>query len=188
MKNKTVLVLAALVIAFLWFRSPSGGAPLADGAYLAYQQGETTVRLTFNLTDGDEYRTLVEVFDRGEAPEVYAEMMGQNELVDSRMRTDSRAPYELGAFGPLWVDPGQLEEGGNAHGSKIAEIRAWNGRDVAVVSATVGMGVAFRGEWYYDLVTGFLVGGMKSTGPAVGSNDGQRFALVDTNVVGLVVP
>ena len=187
MKNKLVLVLAALAIAFVWLRPSKGGAPLADGSFLLYQQGESTVRLTFHRTDGGDYRTAVELSYEGEAPEVAEGMTGHGDIVGGRMRTASGGAFELGAFGPLWAPPGQLKEGGSAHGTRISEIRLWNGRDVAVVSASVGVGAALRGEWYYDVVTGFLVGGMKST--AVSAPDqGQRFELVGTNVPGLAGP
>jgi len=187
MKNKLVLASVVLAIAYAFLRSSGGGAPLADGAYLLYQQGESTVRLTFHVEDGGDYRTVVEFSYEGEAPEVSEYMEGHDEVVDDAMRTATGGVYELGAFGPLWVAPGQLEVGGNAHGSRVSEIKPWNGRDIALVSASVGMGAAFRGEWYYDLVTGFLVGGMKTTAVS-GPDQGQRFELVDTNVVGLVVP
>ena len=187
MRNKFVLVLAAVAIAFLWLRSPGGSAPLADGYFLLYQQGEWTVRLTFHLADGGKFLTHVELIDEGGTPEVAEHMTGHDEIVDGRMRTASGGLFELGDFGPLWVPPRQLKEGGSAHGTRVSEIRPWNGREVAVVSASVGMGGAFRGEWYYDVVTGFLVGGMKTTAVS-GPAEGQRFGLVGTNVPGLAVP
>lgn len=187
MRNKFVLVLAAVAIAFVWLRSSDGSAPLADGSFLLYQQGESTVRLTFNSTDGGKYLTHVETTYGGGTPEVAEHMTGHDEIVDDRMRTASGGPFELGSFGPLWVPPGRLKEGGSAHGTRISEIKPWNGRNVAVVSASVGMGAAFRGEWYYDLVTGFLVGGMKTTAVS-GPDQAQRFELVSTNIPGLAVP
>lgn len=187
MKKQPLAVIAVLVVALLLFRSSDGGAPLADGSFLLYQQGESTVRLTFHLEDAGDYRTVVEFSYEGEAPEVSEYMEGHDEVVNGQMRTASGGVFELGAFGPLWVSPGQLKEGGNAHGSRVSEIKPWNGRDIALVSASVGMGAAFRGEWYYDLVTGFLVGGMKTTAVS-GPDQGLRFELVGTNVVGLVVP
>ena len=182
MKNKVVLLVACVVIAFLWFRSSRGDAPLEDGSFLLYRQGEATVRLTFHLIDGDSYRTHVEVsYADGEA-EVSENMTGHGETVDSRMRTASGGILELGSFGPLWVAPGQLKEGGSAHGARVGEVRPFNGLDVGVVSASIGIGGALRGEWYYDVVTGFLVGGMMGTAL---SDQGQRFELVESNVVAL---
>ena len=185
MKNKLVLVIAAVVLAFVWFRPWGGSASLEDGSFLLYQQGEATVRLTFHLEEGDSYRTRVEVsYGEGEA-EAGGQMAGHGELVDDRMRTASGGILELGSFGPLWVSPGQLKEGGSAHGARVREVRAFNGREVGVVAASVGIGGALRGEWYYDVVTGFLVGGMMGT--AV-SSQGQRFELIGSNVPGLEVP
>ena len=187
MKNKLVLVVAVAAIAFVWLRSSGGGAPLADGAFLLYQQGESTVRLTFHLVDGDSYRTVVEITDSDGETEVSEHMPGHDETVDRRMRTASGGIFELGSYGPLWVSPGQLKDGGSAYGQRITELRPLNGRDVAVVSASVGMGAALRGEWYYDVVTGFLVAGMMST--AVSSpGQGLSFELAGTNVVGLAAP
>ena len=182
MKNKLVLVVVVAAIAFLWLRSSGGGAPLADGAFLLYQQGEVTVRLTFNLTDGDSYRTHVEItYSDGES-EVSENMDGHGETVNDRMRTADGRILELASFGPLWVAPRQLKEGGSAYGAPVREVRSFNGMEVGVVSASVGMGGALRGEWYYEVVTGFLVGGVMAT--AV-SEMGQRFELVGSNVVGL---
>lgn len=184
MKNKFVLVIAVVAIAFVWLRYSGGGAPLADGAYLLYQQGESMVRLTFH-EEGGSYRTHVEVTDSDGETEVAEYMDGHDDTVNDRLRTASGGIYELGMFGPLWVSPGQLKEGGSAHGQRINELRSFNGRDVAVVSASIGMGAALRGEWYYDVVTGFLVGGLKSTAL---SSEGTRFELVGTNVEGLATP
>jgi hypothetical protein len=182
MKNKGLLIVVAVVIGFLWFRSSGEHAPLEDGSFLLYQQGEVTVRLTFHLTDGDSYRTHVEVtYSDGES-EVSENMDGHGETVNGRMRTTDGRILELSSFGPLWVSPGQLKEGGSAYGAPVREMRSFNGMEVGVVSASVGMGGALRGEWYYEVVTGFLVGGMMGT--AV-SDQGQRFELVGSNVVGL---
>jgi hypothetical protein len=184
MKNKLVLMVVVVAIAFVWLRSSGGGAPLADNAFLLYQQGEATVRLTFHLTDGDSYRTHVEITYGDGDTEVGESMPGHGETVNDRMRTASGGVLELGSFGPLWVTPGQVKEGGSAYGARVSEVRSFNGRDVGVVSASVGMGAALRGEWYYDVVTGFLVGGMMGTAL---SAQPQRFELVGSNVPGLVV-
>jgi hypothetical protein len=55
------------------------------------------------------------------------------------------------------------------------------GTPTALASARFAMGMALRGEWYYDTRTGFLVGGTKST--AV-SAPGQEFVftLTDSNL------
>ncbi|HKJ03127.1 MAG TPA: hypothetical protein VJ997_11750 [Longimicrobiales bacterium] len=185
MNKKLVVALIALAVAFAVVRLSRDAAPVADGSFLRYQQGSSTVRLTFHSADGGKYRTVVEVAQDGGPPEVATGMTGHGETVDGLMRTGSGSYFELGPFGPLWVQPGQLKEGGSAYGSRVREIKPWHGRDVAVVSAALGMGTALRGEWYYDVATGFLVGGMKST--AV-SGPGQGFELVEANVPGLVVP
>jgi hypothetical protein len=185
MNKKLVVALAALAVLFAVLRFSGGAAPVEDGSFLLYRQGGSTVRLTFHRADGGGYRTAVEVADEGGPVEVPAGMTGQDEIVDGLMRNESGSYFELGAFGPLWVQPGQLNEGGSAYGARVSEIRPWQGREVAVVSAAVGMGAALRGEWYYDVATGFLVGGMKGT--AV-SGLGQRFELVEANIPGLVVP
>ena len=49
------------------------------------------------------------------------------------------------------------------------------------VTASVGLGAALRGEWYYDARTGFLVGGTKSTAVSL-RGDGQVFTLTDSNL------
>jgi hypothetical protein len=182
MKNKLVLLIAVAAIAFIWLRSSGGGTTLADGSFLLYQQGEATVRLTFHLQGGDAYRTHVEITYGDGETEVSESMEGHGETVDRRMRKASGGVLELGSFGPLWVAPGQLKEGGSAYGSRVSEVRTFNGREVGVVSASVGIGGALRGEWYYDVATGFLVGGRMSTAL---STEGQAFQLVESNIVGL---
>jgi hypothetical protein len=186
MKKKLVLVVVAAAVAFVWLRSSGGGAPLADGSFLQYRQGDAMVRLTFHLVGGDSYRSSVEITHSDGESEVGEHMSGHDETVDGRMRTASGAIFELGSFGPLWVSPGQLKEGGSAYGQRITEVRPLNGREVAVVSASVGVGAALRGEWYYDVVTGFLVAGMMSTAVS-GQGQGMSFELVDTNIVGLAL-
>jgi hypothetical protein len=185
MNRKLVVALAAVAVVFGVFRYSRGAAPVTDGSFLTYRQGESTIRLTFHRADGGDYRTVVELADRGEAAEVAAGMTGHDETVDGLMRTEAGSYYELGPFGPLWVQPSQLKEGGSAYGARISEFRQWQGREVAVVSAAVGLGAVLRGEWYYDVATGFLVGGMKGT--AV-SGPGQRFELVEADIPGLVLP
>ena len=56
--------------------------------------------------------------------------------------------------------------------------------DVGVVTASVGLGGALRGEWYYDAKTGFLVGGTKSTAVSL-PGDGHFFTLTDSNLPAL---
>lgn len=184
MNKKVVLVLVAVAVVFGLLRFGGGKAPVADGSFLLYRQGESTVRLTFH-DDGGAYRTAVEVSYGGEPAEVATGMTGHDEVVDGLMRTESRSYFELGAFGPLWVQPSQLHEGGSAYGSRVAEMRTWRGRDVAVVKASMGMGAALRGEWSYDAATGFLVAGMMGT--AV-SGTGNGWELVEADIPGLVVP
>ena len=46
------------------------------------------------------------------------------------------------------------------------------------------MGMALRGEWYYDTQTGFLVGGLKSTAVSA-PGEGLVFTLTDSNLPGL---
>ncbi len=60
-------------------------------------------------------------------------------MVTSRMRTTGGGTFELASFGPLWIPPGQVKEGGRAHGTRIAEVRLWRGWEVGVVRASVGM-------------------------------------------------
>lgn len=157
-----------------------GGAPVSDGSYLTYRIGDTRVRLTFEA-DGGDFRTVGEVLEADGSTEGGAGMPGHGERVDDRMRTASGTPLELASFGPVWVSPDDLEEGGRAYGSPVSQVAD----GVAVVSASMGMGAAIQGEWRYDTATGFLVSG--SRGTAV-SGMGQAFRLMETNVPGLRVP
>jgi len=104
--------------------------------------------------------------------------------VDTRLRTESGGIFKVGSLGPLWVPPVQVRESGNANGARVAEVRQWEAWEVGVVTASVGMGAALRGEWFYDTQTGFLVGGRKSTA-LLGNGPGQVFTLTDSNLPGL---
>ena len=63
----------------------------------------------------------VEVADGRGRPEVSEYTPGHDETVDGRMRTASGAILELASFGPLWVPPGQLKEGGSAHEKEVQQ-------------------------------------------------------------------
>ena len=97
------------------------------------------------------------------------------------MRTADGLVFELGSLGPLWVPPSEVREGGSAHGTRVTEVRRWGNWEVGVVTASVGLGGALRGEWYYDTRTGFLVGGTKSTAVSL-PGEGQGFTLTDSNL------
>ena len=185
MKTKLVLAVVALLILFGWLRSSGGGASVEDGSFLLYRQGEVSVRLTFHHTGGNDFRTHVEITYGDGETEVSESMPGHGETVDNRMRTASGMVFELGSFGPLWVAPRQLKEGGSAYGARVEEVRSFNGREAGVVTASVGIGGALRGEWYYDTATGFLLGGQLGTAL---SNEPQRFELVGSSVPGVVIP
>ena len=182
MNTKLLAVVLAVVALVLWTRG-GGGAPIEDGTFLTYDQSGTTVRLTFTDDGGGRFRTKVELMADG-AWETSEQTPGHGEVVSGKMRTESGAILELASFGPLWVAPGQLKEGGNAHGSRVGPLETRDGREVAVVSASLGMGAALRGEWLYDPATGFVVGGMMGTAMS-GPDGGMRFRLVDSNVPGL---
>lgn len=165
----------------------SAGAPISDGSFLTYEIGGTEVRITFEATDGGDFRTVGQVTDGDGTVEAADGMPGHGETVSATMRTRSGAPLEVASFGPIWAPPGTLEEGGRVYGSPVVEIRREGGRDVAVIAATVGVGGALRGEWVYDVATGFAVGGSKGTAFS-GEDGGLRYRLVRTNVPGLLVP
>jgi len=69
----------------------------------------------------------------------------------------------------------------------VSQVRSEQARDVAVVTASAGVSGALRGEWVYDVTTGFLVGGAIAMAFS-GQDGGHRFRLIATNVLGLVVP
>lgn len=175
--RKLVVVLAAAAGVVLWMRTTRARAPVVDGSFLAYDVGGDVVRLTFTSLEGDRFLATLERVGQGQDVEPV-----RRDTVDSRMRTPGGGVFEVGSFGPLWVAPEQVEEGGSAHGTRIAEVTNWEGWNVGVVRASVGIGAALRGEWYYEQSSGFLVGGSRST---AASDQGMRFRLVDSNVEGL---
>ncbi|MBT8487463.1 MAG: hypothetical protein KJO65_01425 [Gemmatimonadetes bacterium] len=165
----------------------SVGAPIADGSFVTYEIDGTRIQITFEAASGGEFRTVGRVTEEDGLGESAEGMPGHGETVNSKMRTASGSPLEVASFGPIWAPPGDLEEGGRVYGSSVSEVRAEQGRHVAVVKASVGVGGALQGEWLYDAATGFLVGGAMGTAFS-GRDGGQRFRLVATNVSGLVVP
>jgi hypothetical protein len=139
------------------------------------------MRLTFSPTEGNEFRTSLEYADEHGKFGTDDLPAGRGDIVDARMRTPDGQVFELASLGPLWVPPSEVHEGGSAHGTRIDDVRRWENWDVGVVTAAVGMGMALRGEWYYDTRTGFLVGGTKSTAVSA-PGQGLLFTLTDSNL------
>ncbi len=165
----------------------SNDAPISDGSFLTYQISGTEVRITFEATSAGHFRTVGQVTEDGGGVESAEGMPGHGETVNSKMRTESGAPLEVASFGPIWASPRDLKPGGRVYGSSVSEIRRDHDRDVAVVTASAGVGGALRGEWLYDAATGFSLGGTMGT-VFSGDDGGQQFRLVATDVPGLVVP
>lgn len=163
-----------------------GDAPIVDGSYLTYEVGDRRIRIAFEDAGGGDFRTIGQVIEDGQT-EAANGMPGHGEVVNSELRMQSGAPLEVASFGPIWVEPGELEQGGRVYGSPVTEVRSEGNRKVAVVSASVGMGAALRGEWRYDVETGFSVGGFMGTALSEDTG-GMRFRLVETNIPGLTVP
>lgn len=154
---------------------------------MTYEIGGTQVRITLEAPGGGDFRTVGQVTEDDGSVESAEGMPGHGERVNSELRTKSGGPLQVASFGPIWARPSDLKEGGRVYGSPVSEVRTEQGRDVAVVTAAVGVGGALRGEWVYDAATGFSIGGTMGTAFS-GEDGGQRFRLVATNVPGLVVP
>ena len=182
MKNKLGVALLALAIAGAWSATArEEAAPISAGTFLVYDNGGIQMRLTFSSADGDCFEANVEyAYDQGEF-EPASPSSAQGRMVDRHMRAADGGIFELGSLGPLWVPPSELREGGSAHGTRVDGVRRWKNWDVGVVTASVGLGAALRGEWYYDARTGFLVGGTKSTAVS-GPGQGSVFTLTDSNL------
>lgn len=184
MKPKLLVALIGLVVAVVWLRASREEAPLTDGSFLAYESSGVITRVTFTSVGGNEFRASLEVvYEDGETVSASG-MTGNDETVDKRFRTSDGRIFEVGSLGPIWIPPGEVREGGRAHGTRIDEVRSWDRWSVGVVSVAVGVGGALRGEWYYDVTTGFLVGGTKSTAVSL-AGEGQVFTLVGSNISGL---
>jgi len=170
--KKAILILVVF-IGCLWLAhfilAPK--APLRDGLYLSYVYGGSTVRVTFSEIGRNRFQAIV-------TPG------GRQKEVNKRLKTTSGKVYEVGLLGPLWIPPGSVKVGGNAHGDEVVEVKHWKKWDVGVVKASFGAGGALRGEWYYEKNTGFLVGGNKST-ILSGPGGGTSFVLIETNLENL---
>ena len=184
MKNKLVVVLVGLAIVMAWRVTSREEAPIQAGTFLVYDVAGMPMRLTFSSSDGDLFGTSIEYANDDGTFGSDESSPNQGDAVDTRMRTANGLIFEVGSLGPLWVPPGDVHEGGNAHGTRITEVRPWESWEVGVVSASVGVGGALRGEWYYDTQTGFLVGGTKSTAVSITGQE-QVFTLTDSNLPGL---
>jgi len=181
------LALFALVIVAAWRVTSRDEAPMSEGTFLVYEISGTKMRLTFSAADGNRFATNLEYADEDGEFVVAEPSAAQGDIVDVHGRTADGRVFEVGMLGPLWVPPSEVREGGNAHGSRVGEVRQWQSWEVGVVRASVGLGGALRGEWYYDARTGFLVGGMKSTAVSL-PGDGQVFTLTDSNLSDLGFP
>lgn len=159
-------------------------APISDGSFLTYEIGETTrVQVTFEAAGGGDFRIVAQTVERDGTPT--GRVAGHGLTVDGTVRTPSGAPVEVATFGPIRVPPRLLEARGRVYGAPVAAVREEQGRDVAVITSVLGLGAAVRGAWYYDVATGFAIGGVQETAvPGIA----RRFRLVDTNVAGLTVP
>jgi hypothetical protein len=168
--KKTILILI-VVIAGLGLASCFFGpeAPLEDGLYLTYDCGdETTLSVTFEEISSNKFRATVTPGN-------------SQKVVDKQLKTKLGAVYEIDLLGPLWIPPGSVKVGGNAHGDNVTEVMHWEGWDVGVVEASFGTGGALRGEWYYEKTTGFLVGGSKTTAFS-DEGEGLHFVLAESNL------
>ena len=181
MKNKLGVALLALAIVVTWRGVSREEAPISAGTFFVYDNGGMQMRLTFLPADGDRFDTNVSYLDEDGTYPPAQPSSGPSTVVDTRMRTINGQIFELGSLGPLWVPPNEVREGGSAHGTRVTEVRRWGNWEVGVVTASVGLGGALRGEWYYDTRTGFLVGGKKSTAVSL-PGEGQVFTLTDSNL------
>ena len=107
--RKLILVLVAVAAVFAWMRVSRARAPVSDGSFLAYDVGGDVVRVTFTDLGGGSFLATQELVGRGENPEVI-----RRDTVDGRMRTPGGGLFEVGSFGPLWVSPRQVKEGGSS--------------------------------------------------------------------------
>lgn len=135
-------------------------APIEDGLFLSYDFSGSIIRVTFSEIDGDQfYATLSFGSDEGVSDHSSPE---NRKIVDKRLKKENGAVYEAGLLGPIWIPSSSVKKGGNAHGDSVSEVKKWKGWEVGVVKASFGMG-AFKGEWYYEKNTGFLLGGLRSS-------------------------
>ena len=156
-------------------------APLSDGLYLDYDFGDGAIRVTFYATDSDNFLAVLSSGYEESNPDSIPEH--SKAIVDTRLKKENGAVYEAGILGPLWIAPSRIKDGANVYGDEIAEIMLWEGWDVGVIRANVGQG-ALQGEWYYDTVTGFLVGGKRAT--IMNADEGGTvYVLGDSNLKAL---
>ena len=181
MKINLIVALLGLVTVAAWLGRSSEEAHIDGGTFLVYDIGGSMMRLTFSPADEDAFSTSFEYADENGKFGTDELPATQGDIVDTRMRTADGRIFELASLGPLWVPPSEVHEGGRAHGTRIDDVRRWKNWDVGVVTATVDVGMALRGEWYYDTRTGFLVGGTKSTAVS-GPGQGMVFTLTDSNL------
>ena len=171
MKKTALILLVAIVGLWFAFSSFAPQAPLKDGLYLSYDQAGSQIRVTFTEISKTKFQATVTPGN-------------SQKIVNKRLESSGGAVYEVGLLGPLWIPPSSVKVGGKAHGSSISEVKHWKEWDVGVVKASFGVGGALRGTWYYEVNTGFLVGGNKTTVMS-SQGEGIQFVLSETNLEGL---
>jgi hypothetical protein len=182
-KNSLVFLIFTICSLLVGCSALGPQAPLEDGLYLSYDFEGSTIRVTFRKINNNKFRASVDIgLEDRMATDISSE--GGQVVVNRQLKTDDGCIFELESLGPLWIPPGSVKVGGNAHGDRVDEVKRWKGWDVGVVRASFGVGGAWRGEWYYEKTTGFLVGGSKSTAVS-GEGGGSHFALNETNLAGL---
>ena len=182
--SKFGVAVLTLMMVIAWRAISSEEAPISAGTFLVYDNGGMEMRLTFSPAEGDRFDTDVSYGDENGSYSLGQPSSAASKVVDTRLRTANGQVFELGSLGPLWVPPNDVREGGSAHGTRVSEVRRWGNWEVGVVTASVGLGGALRGEWYYDTQTGFLVGGTKSTALSLVGEE-HVFTLTDSNLPGL---
>ncbi|MCK4526532.1 hypothetical protein KAW18_04105 [candidate division WOR-3 bacterium] len=158
-------------------------APLEDGLYLSYDFEGSTIRVTFTKINNNQFRATVDIGSE-DMMATSTSTKGEQVVVNRQLKTADGTIFELEALGPLWIPPGSVKAGSIVYGDRVDEVKRWKGWDVGVVRASFGVGGAWRGEWYYEKTTGFLVGGSKSTAVS-GEGGGSHFVLKETNLADL---
>ena len=151
----TLSILSCLVISGC---SIGSDTPLFSGLYLKYWDGTSSgCRISFDEIDGNLFSVTMAGSSGTFLPDGYY----KKELIVNKYLKSAKGRLLIwGEATQLWLPADSRKVGARSPGSgmgEVTEIKHWKEWEVAVIGAKVAGGF-LQGTWYYDVVTGFIVG------------------------------
>ena len=170
MNRATILIIGLLTLLLQSCTSYEELAPFFDGLYLEYDWGSGTREIyNIQISDDDNFK-VIETRKRKPLGDKTEEMLvNKNGIV-----YESTYKKYKDNFSPIWIPVREIKIGDKYDGRKLAERKdKWEKWEVLVVKD-----IPTGGESYYELETGYWVGGSAKTSVGVG-----KIVLINTNAV-----